>query len=129
MMFNQVPSEMRHRRLILASGPGLHGCVVPIDLKISPSQRRTHPARGAWLDVFACAGCCAELTAPVSRVALPVHTHHGAWEYLHPPLMASATYAVDPQPTGPPWQLWEEVGEEAAARKGVYASTSMSTVP
>jgi hypothetical protein len=73
------------------------------------------------LDVFVCAGCCTELTAPVSRIALPVHTHHGAWEELHPPLMESATYAVDPQPTGPPWRLWEEVGEEAAARQGVYA--------
>ncbi len=67
-----------------------------------------------------CAGCGAELTAPVSRVALPVHTHHGAWEELHPPLMEPATYAVDPRPTGPPWRRWEEVGEEAAARQGVY---------
>ncbi|MFI8893787.1 hypothetical protein [Streptomyces paradoxus] len=35
--------------------------------------------------------------------------------------MEPATYAVDPRPTGPPWRLWEEVGEEAAARQGVYA--------
>lgn len=68
-----------------------------------------------------CAGCGTELTAPVSRVALPVHTHHGAWEELHPPLMEAATYAVDPRPTGPPWRLWEETGEDAAARQGVYA--------
>ncbi|MGY3678243.1 hypothetical protein [Streptomyces sp. TE33382] len=73
------------------------------------------------MDVFACAGCGTELTAPVSRVALPVHTHHGAWEELHPPLMESATYAVDSRPTGPPWRLWEETGEDAAARQGVYA--------
>lgn len=73
------------------------------------------------MDVFTCAGCGAELTAPVSRVALPVHTHHGAWEELHPPLMEPATYAVDARPTGPPWRLWEEVGEDAAARQGVYA--------
>ncbi|MFE4975664.1 hypothetical protein ACFRAR_26625 [Kitasatospora sp. NPDC056651] len=73
------------------------------------------------MDVFACVRCCTELTAPVSPVALPVHTHHGGWEELHPPLMESATYAVDPRPTGPPWRLWEEVGEEAAARQGVYA--------
>ncbi|WP_327309314.1 hypothetical protein OG730_18025 [Streptomyces sp. NBC_01298] len=71
--------------------------------------------------MFACAGCGTELTAPVSRVALPVHTHHGAWEELHPPLMEPSTYAVDPLPTGPPWRLWEEVGEDAAARQGVYA--------
>ncbi|SMF79171.1 hypothetical protein SAMN02745830_06145 [Streptomyces sp. Amel2xC10] len=71
--------------------------------------------------MFACAGCGTELTAPVSRVALPVHTHYGAWEELHPPLMEPATYAVDPAPTGPPWRLWEDVGEEAAARQGLYA--------
>ncbi|MEU8777059.1 hypothetical protein [Streptomyces sp. NPDC048606] len=35
--------------------------------------------------------------------------------------MEPATYAVDPRPTGPPWRVWEEVGEEAAARQGVYA--------
>ncbi len=68
-----------------------------------------------------CAGCGAELTAPVSRAALPVHTYCGAWEELHPPLMDSATYAVDPRPTGTPWRRWEEVGEEEAARQGVYA--------
>lgn len=57
----------------------------------------------------------------VSRVALPVHAHHGRWEELHPPLMKPATYAVDPRPTGPPWRSWEEIGEDAAARQGVYA--------
>nr|WP_229352854.1 hypothetical protein [Streptomyces sp. UNOB3_S3] len=35
--------------------------------------------------------------------------------------MESATYAVEPEPTGPPWRLWEEVGAEAAARQGVFA--------
>ncbi|MFJ5711507.1 hypothetical protein [Streptomyces sp. NPDC093105] len=60
------------------------------------------------------------MTAPVSRVALPVQAHHGGWEELHPPLMASSTYAVEPLPTGPPWRPWEEVGEEGAARQGVY---------
>lgn len=54
--------------------------------------------------MFACAGCGAELTAPVSRVALPDHTHFGAWEQLHPPLMEPATYAVDPLPSGAPWR-------------------------
>ncbi|MGW9373280.1 hypothetical protein ACWGVR_25030 [Streptomyces xanthophaeus] len=73
------------------------------------------------MDVFVCAGCGAELTAPVSRVALPVHTHYGAWEKLHPPLMEPATYAVDPEPWGPPWRLWDEAGEAEAARRGVYA--------
>ncbi|MEU3691713.1 hypothetical protein [Streptomyces narbonensis] len=71
--------------------------------------------------MFVCAGCGTELTAPVSRVALPVHTHYGAWEELHPPLMEPATYAVEPRPTGPPWRLWDEIGEDEAARQGVYA--------
>ncbi|WP_346148280.1 hypothetical protein [Kitasatospora cinereorecta] len=71
--------------------------------------------------MFVCAGCGTELPAPVARVALPVHTHYGAWEQLHPPLMEPATYAVDPLPTGPPWRLWDEVGADAAARQGVYA--------
>ncbi|GAA2815845.1 hypothetical protein GCM10010441_45530 [Kitasatospora paracochleata] len=62
---------------------------------------------GTCLDMFVCAGCGTELTAPVARVALPVHTHYGAWEQLHPPLMEPATYAVDPLPTGPPWRLWD----------------------
>ncbi|MFB6517908.1 hypothetical protein [Streptomyces sp. NPDC056401] len=71
--------------------------------------------------MFACAECGTELTAPVSRVALPVHTHHGGWEELHPPLMEAGTYAVEPRPSGPPWRPWEEVGAEEAARRGVYA--------
>ncbi|WP_234308504.1 hypothetical protein [Streptomyces sp. NRRL F-4428] len=70
--------------------------------------------------MFVCAGCGTELTAPVSRVALPDHTHHGAWERLHPPLMEPATYAVETRPTGPPWRLWDDVGEDLAARQGVY---------
>ncbi|MFJ4780312.1 hypothetical protein [Streptomyces sp. NPDC088762] len=73
------------------------------------------------MDVFACAGCGAELTAPVTRVALPDHTYFGAWEELHPPLMEPATYAVDPLPTGPPWRLWDEVGDDLAARQGIHA--------
>ncbi|MFJ5828919.1 hypothetical protein [Streptomyces sp. NPDC093089] len=73
------------------------------------------------MDLFACAGCGTELTAPVARVALPVHTHFGGWEELHPPLMDPGTYAVEPRPTGPPWRLWEEVGEDEAACQGVYA--------
>ena len=33
------------------------------------------------MSVFACAGCDAVLTAPLSRVALPVHAHQ-RWTYL-----------------------------------------------
>ncbi|MFD5621004.1 hypothetical protein [Streptomyces yangpuensis] len=70
--------------------------------------------------MFVCAGCGTELTAPVSRVALPDHTEYGAWEQLHPPLMEPATYALNPRPTGPPWRLWDDVGEDLAAEQGVY---------
>ncbi|MFE7094222.1 hypothetical protein [Streptomyces erythrochromogenes] len=70
--------------------------------------------------MFVCAGCGTELTAPVSRVALPVHSDYGAWEQLHPPLMDPGTYALDPRPTGPPWRLWDDVGEDLAAEQGVY---------
>ncbi|WP_329380293.1 hypothetical protein OG625_14620 [Streptomyces sp. NBC_01351] len=73
------------------------------------------------MDVFTCAGCGTELTAPVARRALPVHTGYAGWEELHPPLMDPATYAVDPRPSGPPWRLWDEVGEEAAAAQGIHA--------
>ncbi|MEV7444125.1 hypothetical protein AB0O22_23855 [Streptomyces sp. NPDC091204] len=67
--------------------------------------------------MFVCAGCGAELTAPVSRVALPVHTHFGAWEQLHPPLMEPATYAVEPLPSGAPRRPWDdEVGFAAPER-------------
>ncbi|MFF2775489.1 hypothetical protein ACFVU3_11320 [Streptomyces sp. NPDC058052] len=66
--------------------------------------------------MFACAGCGTELTAPVSRVALPVHTYHGGWEELHPPLMEPSTYAVEPAPGGSP-----EAGGEPAARQDVDA--------
>ncbi|WP_420718730.1 MULTISPECIES: hypothetical protein [Streptomyces] len=71
--------------------------------------------------MFVCAGCGAELTAPLVRVALPDHTYFGGWEQLHPPLMEPGTYAVDPLPTGPPWRVWDEVGEDLAARQGIYA--------
>ncbi|MFG3356372.1 hypothetical protein ACGF0B_01800 [Streptomyces griseofuscus] len=71
--------------------------------------------------MFVWSGCGVELTAPMCRVALPVHTHHGGWEQLHPPLMEPATYAVEPIPTGPPWRWWQEIGADAAARQGVSA--------
>ncbi|WP_234435543.1 hypothetical protein [Streptomyces sp. NRRL F-2747] len=70
--------------------------------------------------MFVCAGCGAELTAPVSRVALPVHTRYGAREKLHPPLMEAATYAVDPEPSGAPWRLPDGAGETAAAGGPVH---------
>ncbi|TJZ54367.1 hypothetical protein FCH28_14590 [Streptomyces piniterrae] len=74
------------------------------------------------MTVFACAGCDAVLSAPVSRVALPVHTHQ-KWGngVLLPVLMDPGTYAVDPEPSGPPWRRWSEVGADEAAARGVFA--------
>lgn len=72
-------------------------------------------------EVFVCAGCDAVLTAPVSRVALPVHARSSFGHDLLPVLMESGTYAVDREPAGPPWRLWDEVGPERAAARGVYA--------
>lgn len=72
--------------------------------------------------VFACSGCGTVLTAPVSRVALPVHAHqmHGR-EQLLGVLLRSGTYAVDPDPIGPPWRRWAEIGADEARARGWYA--------
>ncbi|MFB9830927.1 hypothetical protein ACFFNX_01820, partial [Actinoallomurus acaciae] len=70
---------------------------------------------------FGCAGCGAVLTAPVSRVALPVHAHHTYGHRFLPPLMAAGTFAVDPEPSGPPWRPWDDVDADEAAARGVYA--------
>ncbi|MGW9302762.1 hypothetical protein ACWHA3_18380 [Streptomyces cyaneofuscatus] len=53
--------------------------------------------------VFVCAGCGAALIAPLSQVALPVHAHqvYGNGARL-PVLMEPGTFAVDPEPGGPP---------------------------
>ncbi|WP_329262110.1 hypothetical protein OG417_04900 [Actinoallomurus sp. NBC_01490] len=71
--------------------------------------------------VFGCAGCGAALTAPVSRVALPVHAHHRYGHEFLPPFMEPGTFAVDPEPFGPPWRPWDEVGADEAEARGVYA--------
>ncbi|MEU8418535.1 hypothetical protein AB0C24_37535 [Amycolatopsis japonica] len=63
--------------------------------------------------VFTCAGCAAALTVPVSRVALPVHARNCYGHALLPPLMRAGTYAVDPEPFGPPWRPWNETEAEA----------------
>lgn len=70
--------------------------------------------------VFGCAGCGAALTAAVSEVALPVHLSDTYWEALHPPLLEAGTYAVDPEPYGPPWRPWDEVGPQEAAARGIF---------
>ncbi|GAA1863608.1 hypothetical protein [Actinomadura bangladeshensis] len=48
--------------------------------------------------VFTCAGCGAALTAPLARVALPVHAHQQYGHELLPPLMEPGTCAIDPEP-------------------------------
>ncbi|WP_415948256.1 hypothetical protein [Streptomyces sp. KLOTTS4A1] len=72
--------------------------------------------------VFVCAGCGGELTAPLTQVALPVHAHQSYGNGLRlPVLMESGTFAVDPEPSGPPWQRWEEIDSDEAAARGIYA--------
>ncbi|MGW4646771.1 hypothetical protein [Kitasatospora sp. NPDC004289] len=73
-------------------------------------------------DVFVCARCESVLTTALTRVALPVHAH-GKWGNgtALPVLMDEGTYAVDPEPSGPPWRTWEEIGQEEAAARGIHA--------
>ncbi|MFC0541203.1 hypothetical protein [Kutzneria chonburiensis] len=47
-------------------------------------------------------------------MALPIHLAYTHWETLHPPLLETGSYAVDPEPGGPPWRQCDEV--EAAER-------------
>ncbi|MDQ1015812.1 hypothetical protein [Streptomyces afghaniensis] len=71
--------------------------------------------------VFVCAGCGAELTTPLSRVALPAHAHQKYGNGLQlPVLMESGTFAVDPEPWGPPWRRWEEIHPDEAVARGIY---------
>ncbi|MFI0260188.1 hypothetical protein ACH4OW_14295 [Streptomyces sp. NPDC017056] len=72
--------------------------------------------------VFVCAGCGAELTNPLSQVALPVHARqkYGNGAQL-PVLMQPGTFAVDPDPWGGPWRMWDEIDPGEAAARGIYA--------
>ncbi|WP_408645784.1 hypothetical protein [Streptomyces odonnellii] len=74
--------------------------------------------------VFACVRCDLVLTAPVARRALPVHAHQKYGHQLLPALMESGTYAVDPEPSGPPWRPWTEIGPDEAEARGVFAPVS-----
>ncbi|MEV7797218.1 hypothetical protein AB0O68_35575 [Streptomyces sp. NPDC087512] len=72
--------------------------------------------------VFLCAGCGARLTIPLSQIALPAHAHQKYGNGIQlPVLMESGTFAVDPEPWGPPWRRWEEIHPEEATARGVYA--------
>lgn len=72
--------------------------------------------------VFVCAGCGAPLTSPLSEVALPVHAHQKYGNGIQlPVLMEPGTFAVDPEPWGPPWRRWEEIDPQEAAARGIHA--------
>ncbi|MEU2736963.1 hypothetical protein ABZ656_16470 [Streptomyces sp. NPDC007095] len=72
--------------------------------------------------VFVCAGCGARLTTPLSQVALPAHAHQKYGNGIQlPVLMEPGTFAVDPEPWGPPWRRWEEIDPDEAAARGLYA--------
>lgn len=72
--------------------------------------------------VFVCAGCGAELTTPLSQVALPVHARqkYGNGVQL-PVLMRSGTFAVDPDSWGGPRRTWDEIDPVEAEARGIYA--------
>ncbi|MFD8978488.1 hypothetical protein [Streptomyces sp. NPDC059564] len=72
--------------------------------------------------VFVCAGCGARLTTSLSQVALPAHAHQKYGNGIQlPVLMEPGTFAVDPEPWGPPWRRWEETDPKEAATRGIYA--------
>ncbi|MFJ4340433.1 hypothetical protein [Streptomyces sp. NPDC088915] len=72
--------------------------------------------------VFVCAGCGAALTTPLSQVSLPVHARqrYGNGARL-PVLMEPGTFAVDPDPWGGPWRMWDEIAPDEAEARGIYA--------
>ncbi|MFE4718774.1 hypothetical protein ACFRLW_20490 [Streptomyces sp. NPDC056728] len=72
--------------------------------------------------VFVCAGCGAELTTPLSQVALPVHARQVYGNGIQlPVLMQYGTFAVDPAPWGGPWRMWDEIDPGEAEARGIYA--------
>ncbi len=72
--------------------------------------------------VFVCAGCGARLTTPLSQVALPTHAHQTYGNGIQlPVLMEPGTFAVDPEPWGPPRRTWEEIDPDEATARGIYA--------
>ncbi len=81
------------------------------------------------MTVFVCAGCDAVLSSQLAQVALPVHAHQKWGHQLLPVLMEPGTYAVDSEPSGPPWRPWGEIGEDDAATRGVFAPESLSFGP
>lgn len=76
---------------------------------------------GGWMTVFVCAGCDAAVSSRLAQVALPVHARQKWGNELLPVLMEPGTYAVDLEPSGPPWRPGSEIGEDDAAARGVFA--------
>jgi hypothetical protein len=72
--------------------------------------------------VLACGACRAGLTVPLTRVALPVHAVQHRFHDLLGPLMEAGTYAVDPEPGGPPWRRWDDLDEAGRRARGWYAT-------
>ncbi|MGW4382255.1 hypothetical protein [Kitasatospora sp. NPDC004531] len=74
------------------------------------------------MELFACARCAAVLTRPVSRVPFPPYAHHQVGNGVPlPALMSGGSYAIDSEPSGPPWRSWEELAEGEAQARGYYA--------
>ncbi|GAA0901146.1 hypothetical protein [Streptomyces thermoalcalitolerans] len=72
--------------------------------------------------VFVCAGCGAELTAPLTQVALPVHAHQSYGNGVQlPVLMQPGTFAVDPESWGRPRRMRDEGDPAEAEERGVHA--------
>ncbi|KAA6221700.1 hypothetical protein CP973_06720 [Streptomyces albofaciens JCM 4342] len=72
--------------------------------------------------VFVCARCDAELTVPLSQVSLPAHARQKYGNGIQlPVLMEPGTFAVDPEPWGGPWRMWDEIEPGEAAARGIYA--------
>ncbi|MFJ5220316.1 hypothetical protein ACIP98_37225 [Streptomyces sp. NPDC088354] len=76
------------------------------------------------MTVFVCAECDAVLSVPLSQVAFPAHGRLRLGHGFLPALMEQGTYAVDPEPTGPPWRRWSDISEEEAVARGVFAPVS-----
>ncbi|MFG2698581.1 hypothetical protein [Kitasatospora sp. NPDC048407] len=73
------------------------------------------------MELFACAHCASTLTRPVSRVRFPPYARHQVGNGLRmPALMDAGSYAVDPEQSGPPWRLWEELADGEAEARGYY---------
>ncbi|MFF0390384.1 hypothetical protein ACFYS8_17080 [Kitasatospora sp. NPDC004615] len=73
------------------------------------------------MEFFACAHCASALTRPLGRVRLPPYAHHPVGNGVRlPALMDAGSYAIDPEPSGPPWRRWEELADGEAEARGYH---------